>query len=58
MRLRGNLAAIDSIAFDMGAEFGQMDAPEKIDVVFTPSVNEWKGSRYLQLVIKALRPSI
>ena len=57
MRLRGNLAAIDSIAFDMGAEFGQMDAPEKIDVVFTPSVNEWKGSRYLQLVIKALRPS-
>ncbi len=57
MRLRGNLAAIDAIAFDMGTEFEQMDAPEKIDAVFTPSVNEWKGSRYLQLVIKALRPS-
>jgi single-stranded-DNA-specific exonuclease len=57
MRLRGNLAAIDSIAFDMGTEFGQLDAPKKIDAVFTPSVNEWKGCRYLQLVIKALRPS-
>lgn len=57
MRLRENFSAIDSIAFDMGAEFGQMDAPEKIDAVFTPSVNEWKGSKYLQLVIKALRPS-
>ncbi|MBA4373063.1 MAG: single-stranded-DNA-specific exonuclease RecJ [Thermodesulfovibrio sp.] len=56
MRLRGNLTAIDSIAFDMGAAFQQMDAPEKIDAVFTPSFNEWKGSRYLQLVIKALRP--
>lgn len=57
MRLRGDRAAIDSIAFDMGAEFGQMEAPEKIDAVYTPSVNEWKGSRYLQLVVKALRPS-
>lgn len=57
MRLRGSFTAIDSIAFDRGAEFQQMDAPEKIDAVFTPGINEWRGNRYLQLVIKALRPS-
>lgn len=58
MRLKENFSAIDSIAFDMAAAFGALDSPEKIDAVFTPSVNEWKGNRYLQLVVKAIRPSV
>jgi single-stranded-DNA-specific exonuclease len=57
MRLKGNSSAIDSIAFDMASSFGDLNSPEMIDAVFTPSINEWNGSRYLQLVVKALRPS-
>jgi len=57
MRVRQNSSAIDTIAFDMGLTYGDLNSPERIDAVFTPSVHEWKGSRYLQLVIKALRQS-
>ncbi|MDA8082670.1 MAG: single-stranded-DNA-specific exonuclease RecJ [Nitrospiraceae bacterium] len=56
MRLKRDTTVIDSIAFDMGTSFGRFDSPERIDAVFTPSIHEWKGGRYLQLVVKALRP--
>jgi hypothetical protein len=29
-----------------------------IDIAFVPCINEWNGSRSLQLNLKALRPSI
>ncbi|MHB8881454.1 MAG: single-stranded-DNA-specific exonuclease RecJ [Thermodesulfovibrionales bacterium] len=56
-RVRGDAAAVDAIAFDMGTAFGSLNGPGRIDAVFTPSINEWNGGRYMQLVIKALRPS-
>ncbi|MBI5101672.1 MAG: single-stranded-DNA-specific exonuclease RecJ [Nitrospirae bacterium] len=57
MRLKRNSSAIDSIAFDMGGSFGNLNSPGRIDAVFTPSINEWNGGRYIQLVVKAMRPS-
>ncbi len=29
-----------------------------VDAVFTPFINEWEGARYLQLNLKAIRPSM
>ncbi|NTU43309.1 MAG: hypothetical protein HGA78_09740, partial [Nitrospirales bacterium] len=29
----------------------------RIDAAFTPTINEWNNGRYLQLNLKAIRPS-
>ncbi|MFZ6017401.1 MAG: single-stranded-DNA-specific exonuclease RecJ [Nitrospirota bacterium] len=60
MKLRQGGYYIDTIGFDMGEELlalsSQLSA--MIDVVFTPSINEWEGGRCLQLNLKAFRPSL
>jgi single-stranded-DNA-specific exonuclease len=56
MTLRDNAFQVDAIGFDMGSDFGKIDS-SAIDVVFTPSINEWNNNRYLQLILKAFRPS-
>ncbi len=50
--------SIDAIGFDMGDLLKDLDASASIDAAFTPIINEWNGSRYLQLNLKALRPSL
>jgi len=49
--------SIDAIGFDMGDLLKDLDASGAIDAAFTPTLNEWNGGRYLQLNLKALRPS-
>lgn len=66
MKLRQKNHAIEAIGFDMATAYstlllhGEPDASASItvDAVFTPLINEWEGSRYLQLNLKAIRPSI
>ncbi len=53
MRLKQGSQSIDSIGFDMG----DPNPPAIIDAVFTPTVNEYNGNSYLQLNLKAFRPS-
>lgn len=55
MRLKKGRLALDAIGFDMGGLIEEMRDP--VDVVFTPSFNDWNGGRYLQLIVKAVRPS-
>jgi len=58
MKLRKSSHSHDTIGFDMGAVFEDLDFPSRLDVVFTPGINEWNGGRYLQLVLRAIRPSL
>lgn len=57
MKLRQRNQTIDAIGFDMAPFMQDLAADTTIDAAFTPSVNEWDNSRYLQLHLKALRPS-
>jgi single-stranded-DNA-specific exonuclease len=60
MKLRQKNQSIDAIGFDMAAFFDRLNSTGSttVDAVFTPFINEWEGSRYLQLNLKALRPSL
>jgi single-stranded-DNA-specific exonuclease len=57
MKLCQRSCCVDTIGFDMGSFIDKFDLYETIDAVFTPTVNEWNGGRYLQLVLRAFRPS-
>jgi single-stranded-DNA-specific exonuclease len=57
MRLKRGSLSLDAIGFDMGGLLkGLQDSPV-VDAVFTPAFNDWNGGRYLQLILKAVRPS-
>lgn len=58
MKLKQKKNAVDAIGFDMASYMATLESSYKIDVVFTPFINEWNGSKYLNLNLKALRPSI
>jgi single-stranded-DNA-specific exonuclease len=53
MKLKHGAHSVDAIGFDMGST----EVSGAVDVVFTPMLNEYNGSSYLQLSLKALRPS-
>lgn len=55
MYLRQNYSRLDSIGFDFGDYLESIN--NKVDIAFIPTVNEWDKGRYLQLNIKAIRPS-
>ncbi len=57
MKLCQRSCRVDAIGFDMSGSIDNLDLYETIDAVFTPTVNEWNGSKYLQLVLRAFRPS-
>jgi len=55
MRLKHGAHSLDAIGFDMGKT--EVSGAVRVDAVFTPALNEYNGSSYLQLNLKALRPS-
>ena len=57
MKLCERSCRMDAIGFGMGGHIDDFDLYGTIDAAFSPSVNEWNGARYLQLVLKAFRPS-
>jgi single-stranded-DNA-specific exonuclease len=57
MKLRQKTNHIDAIGFGLGEYLGELVSYPAIDAVFTPTVNEWNGNKYLQLILKAFRPS-
>jgi single-stranded-DNA-specific exonuclease len=56
MKLKQRSSCLDAIGFDMGRDFERLSA-KKIDAVFTPAINRWNGGQYLQMNLKAFRPS-
>jgi len=57
MRLKKGPLSLDAIGFNMGGLLEELRGPAVVDAVFTPAMNDWKGGRYLQLILKAIRPS-
>lgn len=57
MHLKQNGRRIDSIGFDFGGLLNSVTDNGLIDAAFLPIINEWDGGRYLQLNLKAIRPS-
>ncbi|OGW56812.1 MAG: hypothetical protein A2Z09_05700 [Nitrospirae bacterium RBG_16_43_8] len=53
MKLKHGTYSVDAIGFDMGSA----EVSGAVDAVFTPALNEYNGNSYLQLSLKALRPS-
>jgi len=58
LTVKKNSHTVDAIGFGMADLYDDLDFPLAVDAVFTPGINEWNGGRYLQLVLKALRPSV
>ena len=57
MKVKNGPYSLDAIGFDMGGLIDDLIPSAPYDAVFTPAYNDWNGGRYLQLVLKGLRPS-
>jgi single-stranded-DNA-specific exonuclease len=57
MQLRQESINIDTIGFNMGNQLEKIEIDSPLDVAFVPCINEWNGTRTLQLNLKAIRPS-
>lgn len=57
MKLRQNKQSFEAIGFRMAQLLEHFTSTASIDAVFTPTVSEWNDARYLQLHLKAIRPS-
>ncbi len=58
MKVKQRSLSIDAIGFDMGGLYEHLDSLTLLDAAFTPTINEWNGSKYVQLTLKAIRPSL
>lgn len=58
MYLKQDRINIDTIGFSMADKLDKIgNNASALDIAFVPSINEWNGSRNLQLNLKAIRPS-
>lgn len=56
MQIRQSAVRLDTIGFAMG-DLADMAAPTtSLDIAFTPCINEWNGTRSLQLNLRGIRP--
>ena len=57
MKLRRDGVVLDAIFFSANTAACGVSAGDRLDVVFTPQINEFRGSRTVQLQICDLRPA-
>ncbi len=57
MRVRRDGTALDAIFFSANAAACGVSAGDRLDLIFTPQVNEFRGNRTVQLQICDLRPA-
>jgi single-stranded-DNA-specific exonuclease len=57
MYLKQDRINLDTIGFGMADKLGKIGNASTLDIAFVPSINEWNGSKNLQLNLKAIRPS-
>ncbi len=57
MKLKQKALSLDAIGFDMGNIIKHLSPPSSVDAAFAPAINEWNGNTYVQLTLKACRPS-
>ncbi|MEW6599936.1 MAG: single-stranded-DNA-specific exonuclease RecJ [Nitrospirota bacterium] len=56
MQLRQADHSIDTIGFSMGKQIDNLGKASALDIAFVLGVNEWNGSRNLQLQLRGIRP--
>jgi len=56
MQLKQERINLDTIGFSMADKLTKITPASTLDIAFVPSINEWNGSRNLQLNLKAIRP--
>lgn len=56
MQLRQENLSIDTIGFSMGKKLDNLGKSTSLDIAFVLGVNEWNGSRNLQLQLRGIRP--
>jgi single-stranded-DNA-specific exonuclease len=56
IKLRQNGRNMDTIGFSMGGLLEKIEESITVDIAFSPCINEWNGSKGLQLKLKAIRP--
>ncbi|MEO5356577.1 MAG: single-stranded-DNA-specific exonuclease RecJ [Nitrospirae bacterium YQR-1] len=57
LKLGDKSIQFDAIGFDLGDQLSIVSGTGRVDAVITPTINEYNGSRNLQLNIKAIRKS-
>jgi single-stranded-DNA-specific exonuclease len=57
MKIKQDNMHVDTIGFSMGNQLEKIETAPHIDIAFVPGINEWQGTKNLQLNIKAIRPS-
>ena len=58
-RARKNNRSLDCIAWNLGDQMVLVNNPQKtVDIVFVPTMNEWNGTRSMQLIVKAIKPHV
>ena len=58
LRLRAGSRQLDAIFFSASAAAAGVCTGERVDVAFTPQINEFRGSRTVQLQLCDLRPAL
>jgi single-stranded-DNA-specific exonuclease len=58
MQLKQDSVNVDTIGFSMGGIMEKIDGAPSLDIAFVPCINEWNGTRNIQLNLKAVRPSV
>ncbi len=58
MQLKQKSVHFDTIGFGLGEQMSTLEDAVSLDVAFVPGINEWNGTRILQLNLKAIRPSV
>ena len=56
MLLRQENLSMDTIGFSMGKQLDHLGKASSLDIAFVLGVNEWNGSRNLQLQLRGIRP--
>lgn len=56
MQLRQDNLSMDTIGFGMGKQIDNLGRASSLDIAFVLGVNEWNGSKNLQLQLKGIRP--
>lgn len=57
LKLRQRSCTLDAIGFEMGGVMEELSSASAVDAAFVPAMNDWNGGRYLQLILRAIRPS-
>lgn len=56
MQMKQENMNVDTIGFSMADQLIKIGDASTLDIAFVPSINEWNGTRSLQLNLKAIRP--